>query len=94
MSNQSYQMPCIFCESSAIVKKTDYENRSWFKCSALDCGEYEISRSAIRLLGLNVETKKKLKEQAHVCVGTDKILEVIVSSENQLLIVSKSRSTL
>ncbi|MEW6168718.1 MAG: hypothetical protein AB1651_13620 [Pseudomonadota bacterium] len=92
MSSLGTEESCYLCGNPARVVNTDYANRRWYTCSADDCGEYEISRRAMRHLEQASELKQRLKAKARACVDTDEILEIIIGADGQPSIKYKPRS--
>ena len=80
MGNQPINSACFLCGQDAICSKTDFGNRRFYKCSNPDCGEYEISGTAIDRLKHAEEFKKNAMQKAKACRDTDEILEIPVTS--------------
>ena len=79
MSNIKFSESCYLCNSDSNYTKTDNENRRHYLCSNENCGEYEISLSAMDRLIHNNDFKSQLLPLAKRCKGTDGLLEISVS---------------
>ena len=83
---------CFLCGSSASYEETDYANRRFYRCPNDDCGEYEISLSAMTRLEHNSEFKQRAIPKAKSCKDTENILEIIVRSGDKISASVKPRS--
>jgi len=93
MTTEIVDPNCFLCGSDATSRDTDYGNRRFFVCSNEACGEYEISRSAMKRLEGNAQFKQKAMSKARACRDTDKILEIIVTSPQLVEATLKPRSS-
>jgi len=92
MTSQELESECFLCGSDAVYRETDYANRRFYSCKNQECGEYEISRTAMKRLERNSEFKEKAMPKAKECRETDKILEIIVTAHNEVSASFKQRS--
>jgi len=91
MSNQSISDSCFLCEFDSTYRRTDFGNRRAYKCSNPDCGEYEITNSAMERLAGADEFKEKAMQKAKACRDTEKILEIVVSSNQEVTATIRNR---
>lgn len=75
--------PCFLCGAPADAKDIDYDNRRQFRCSSSTCGEFEISRRAMKTLD-SPEVKKHLSGVAMRNKDPDKILEIFIESDGNM----------
>jgi ssDNA-binding Zn-finger/Zn-ribbon topoisomerase 1 len=81
---------CFLCGSPAVATDTDRGNRKLYRCSNSDCGDYEISRTAMRRLENSAGHKADLVERVHSYRGSGKLLEIIVGPDNQVIAQSRA----
>jgi hypothetical protein len=82
---------CVLCGHQAQVTDTDHGNRSYVACSDVACGDYEISKRAVRELGVNAERKRALQQLVVQANVKGKVLEIVVGPDGQLQATSTSR---
>ena len=92
MPSQEIEAQCFLCGSDAVYIETDYANRRFYSCTNPECGEYEISKTAMGKLEHAGEFKEKAMPKAKRCRDTDKILEIIVTGHNEVSASLKERS--
>jgi hypothetical protein len=78
MSTKIIKPKCFLCGSEAICTDTHGGNRKFYQCNNEDCGDYEISRTAMRLMEGALAHKQQAMKQVHAYRGTDKIVEFVV----------------
>jgi hypothetical protein len=78
VNNNQFSDSCYLCHSDSNYMKTDHENKRHYLCSNENCGEYEISLSAMENLIDNNDFKSQLLPLAKRCKGTDRLLEITV----------------
>ena len=93
MSNQEIEAKCFLCGHNAVYKKTDYANRRFYQCTNPNCGEYEISCTAMHRLENANEFKEIAILKANKCRDTDEILEITVKEDNKITATLKPRSS-
>lgn len=84
MAQNQIHTTCFLCGQPATCGDTDFGNRKFYQCSAADCGDYEISVTALRRLENATSHKEQLKQLAHGYRGTDKLVEIVVGADNQI----------
>jgi ssDNA-binding Zn-finger/Zn-ribbon topoisomerase 1 len=85
MSKETITTTCFLCGSESLCTETDHGNRKFYQCSNEDCGDYEISRTAMSRMKDAPVHKQQAMEQAHMYRGTVKIVEIIVGPDNQVV---------
>lgn len=85
MSANSVLTTCFLCGAEATCTDTDAGNRKFYQCTNPQCGDYEISRAAMRRMENVTAHKQQAMEQARMCRGTDKFLEIIVGTDSEVV---------
>lgn len=86
MAKNAINTSCfLLCGLPAVCTDTDAGNRKLYRCSNPDCGEYEISVTAMRRLANSAGQKEDLMQLVHSYRGADKLVEVIVGPDNQVV---------
>jgi hypothetical protein len=85
MSAESITTSCFLCGSESSCRDTDAGNRKFYQCSNQDCGDYEISRTAMKRMEQSPGHKQQAMRQAKAYRGTDDTLEIFVDSDNQIV---------
>lgn len=75
---------CPLCESAARTKPIDGDNREVFLCSNPQRGDSEISITALEKIGTSPDIRTKYQKMANSCKADNKILEIIVNSNNSI----------
>jgi predicted RNA-binding Zn-ribbon protein involved in translation (DUF1610 family) len=86
MGANSVAANCFLCGAEAICTDTDAGNRKFFQCTNPECGDYEISRTAMRRMEDAPTHKQQAMRQAHMYRGTDKFVEIIVGPDSQVVV--------
>lgn len=85
MAKNTIDTDCFLCGKPAVRTDTDAGNRKVYRCSNLDCGDYEISVTAMRRLENSAGHKEDLMRLVRSQSGTDKLVEIIVGPDNQVV---------
>lgn len=84
MAKNAIDTNCFLCGKPAVCTDTDHGNRKLYRCSNPNCGDYEISVTAMRRLENSAGHKEDLIQLVHSYNGSDKFAEVIVGPDNQV----------
>jgi ssDNA-binding Zn-finger/Zn-ribbon topoisomerase 1 len=85
MAKNEIDMTCFLCGKPTVCTETDAGNRSFYRCSNPECGEYEISVAAMRRVESATGHKEQLMQYVCAYRDTDKFVEVIVGPDNQVV---------
>ena len=85
MSGNSVTTTCFLCGAEAACTDTDAGNRTFYQCTNPQCGDYEISRAAMRRMENAPAHKQQAIDQVHMYRGTDKFVEIVVGPDNQVV---------
>jgi hypothetical protein len=85
MAKNAIDTNCFLCGKPAARADTDAGNRKLYRCSNPDCGDYEISVTAMRRLENSVGHKEDLMQLVRSHSGTDKLVEIIVGLDNHVV---------
>ena len=85
MAKNTIDTNCFLCGKPAVCTDTDAGNRKLYRCSNVNCGDYEISMTAMRRLENSAGHKEDLMQLVRSYSGTGKLVEIIVGSDNQVV---------
>lgn len=85
MPTEMITTACFLCDSPASCTDTDRGNRKFYQCSNEGCGDYEISRTAMRRMEQAPGHKHQAMQQVHIYRGMDKIVEIVVGPDNRVV---------
>lgn len=83
---------CVLCGHQAQITSTDRGNRSYVACSAVTCGDYEISRRAALEVAGSADRKRALQQLVVQANVQGKVLEIVIGPDGQLQATGASRS--
>jgi len=83
--NVTGRSQCFLCGSEAICVNTDFGKRKFYQCSNEECGDYEISLNAMHKMENAPSQKQQVMRQVRMYRGTDKMIEVIMGPDNQIM---------
>jgi len=75
---------CVLCNEPARAEDTDHGNRTYFACTNVGCGNYEISKRAARELKDNAERKVALREMVSGASQKGQVLEIFIAADGAL----------
>ncbi|MCG7552088.1 hypothetical protein [Pseudoalteromonas sp. Of11M-6] len=75
---------CLLCSEPSTYVETDHGNRRHYICSGVECGEYEVSLSAIKRVSQNEVSKMDLTHLTKEAKSKGLLLEIIVGSNNEI----------
>jgi hypothetical protein len=75
---------CFLCGEPAHSTPIDQGSRTYFECSSPECGDYEISWSAMERLSRNERFKLRAKQEANSCRGEGAYFEITVSGASEI----------
>lgn len=73
----SFQTHCFLCGAIARCRETDRGNRRYFRCTNPNCGEYEISHTAMGRLDTSADFKTHASETVSKLRDPEKIYEIV-----------------
>lgn len=79
------QTPCILCgDPYARTKEVDHGNRVFVDCAGVECGRYEISLRAVRLLGNDPSRARQVRSLVARHRSARQYVEIVVNTDGQL----------
>jgi len=84
MSPSFNDSSCPFCGVSAQTTKISHGDRDVFLCSNSECGDSEISRTAMKRIKDSFDIRSEYQGKVKLCKADNKVLEITVSSNNEL----------
>ena len=93
MATEFRSTTCFLCDAAARWKTAESGNCKYFICSSESCGDFVISRVAMRRTEGKSDRKKKLSEQAMRARIAGKVLRIVVDGPSKIATSLVSRDS-